>query len=333
MYAATPLWPLVLPRRSIVAEGRCRPAVARSPGPAAVGAHGPGQSPGRRCRRARRQRPRRALRRARRRRHRRRRRRRAVLPRRHRRHRRRRAERAGAAVPGAAGRPVSRADAAHAGQLGPRPGAAVDGHRIGPRRRRLGAGAAAAAARAVAAGGPIARRAYRRRDRSARAVVAARRGRLRPPGSGRRPRRVLRARRHPRRLSARRDLADPHRVRRRLVESIRRFDPGTQRSVETARPVPGRAGTRERPTRPTAGGAAATPPSSTTSRPAPAASSPCPSPTRRWLPIERTLDRSHRRATTTRSDRIEHAADAAAAGAAVHDARRSRRRGWPAASR
>ena len=70
-------------------------------------------------------------------------------------------------------------------------------------------------------------------DRSARAGRHPGRRRLRAAGSRRRARRVLGARRHPRRLSRRRSRAGPHRVHRRYVESIRRFDPGTQRSIET----------------------------------------------------------------------------------------------------
>ena len=97
---------------------------------------------------------------------------------------------------------------------------------------------------AVAAGRPIARRPHRRGDRSAGALDAARRSRLRAPGSGGRPRRVLPARRHPRRLPARRDLADPHRVHWRPGRVDPPVRPGHAALRRDARPVPGRAGPR-----------------------------------------------------------------------------------------
>ena len=99
-----------------------------------------------------------------------------------------------------------------------------------------------------------------------------RRRRLHPRGSGRRARRVLRPRRHRRRLPA--GEAQPVRLEfvGDMVESLRRFDPATQRSIETHRPRAARAAARVLPE---AAAAARRAPTTPASRPsiAPARSS------------------------------------------------------------
>ena len=141
---------------------------------------------------------------------------------------------AGAAVPVHAGRSVSRLPAAPESRVGPRAGVACARERQRPRRRRVGGGAADRDSRSGGAPAVVVR------DQAGRSTSIRTRSRTRSSLGGYEPADPVDAHGE---FARRGGILDVFPAGEELpiriefigdtVESIRRFDPGTQRSVET----------------------------------------------------------------------------------------------------